>query len=166
MGVQTRRPASGFFCGARSEAGEQDMLDVLENEMLRLVWLEQKRLAQTLAAHRLTVPQFLVLASIWERHSSCQMGELAGDMLQSSATMTGIVDRLVGMQLVYRLATPGDRRVVMIDLTAQGRDLMVQVRADKRERLQRILDHMAEHDRLALLRLIGEYLAASERIDV
>ena len=124
MSAQTHRPAGGFFCGARSDPGNLDMLEVLENEMLRLVWLEQKRLAQTLAAHSLTVPQFLVLASIWERHSGCQMGELAGDMLQSSATMTGIVDRLVSMQLVYRQAVPADRRVVMIDLTPQGRDVL------------------------------------------
>jgi MarR family transcriptional regulator, organic hydroperoxide resistance regulator len=138
-----------------------DVIETFEQVMLRLVWLEQKRWAQILAAHGLTVPQFLVLAAIWERQNGCHMGELAGDMLQSSATMTGIVDRLVRMDLVHRQAVATDRRLVLIDLTERGRTVLVRVQSEKHDRLQQVLDRLPETDQRALIRLLSAYLEAN-----
>ncbi len=153
-----------FLCS--SQAGENqsgDAVNALEHALLRLVWLEQKRLAQTLAPHGLTVSQYLVLASIWQREDGSPMGELAGEMMQSSATMTGIVDRLVRLRLVQRWSGPSDRRVVVIGLTESGRDLMLRVSRDKREQLEQIVLRMPEADRFAFLRLIEAYLDASSQ---
>jgi DNA-binding MarR family transcriptional regulator len=158
---QTRR---GFLCHSQhSQANDNlTLADMLEHAMLRLVWLEQKRWSQILAAHGLTVSQFLVLAAIWERQSGCHMGQLADEMLQSSATMTGIVDRLVRMTLVHRQALANDRRVVVVDLTENGRSLLQRVRDEKIERLQQILDRMPGDDQRSMFRLITLYLDMAE----
>ena len=164
MAVQTgQRARAGFLC--RTQAADDQELEpvvAFEQVMLRLVWLEQKRWGQILASHGLTVSQFLVLAAVWGRQDGCQMGELAGDMLQSSATMTGIVDRLVRMELVHRHAVASDRRLVLIDLTERGRELLGRVRGEKLARLRQILERLPEADRLALVHLISAYLEASE----
>ena len=91
------------------------------------------------------------------------MGELAGEMLQSSATMTGIVDRLVRLRLVQREPRATDRRVVIIGLTDSGRGLMSRVQHDKRARLEQILLRLPQEDRCTFLRLIEEYLEASDQ---
>lgn len=158
MSERTRPRATGWFCGQPEPV---DSVEALEQTMLGLIWLEQKRLAQVLAAHSLTVPQFIVLSSISERQQGCYMGELAGEMLQSSATMTGIVDRLVRMNLVQRQAVLSDRRLVVIDLTEEGRQTLARVRRAQLERLQRILARMAAADQAAFMRLVGLYLTLS-----
>lgn len=156
-----QRTQSGFLCGTRTPSGESALAERLEQALLRLVWLEQKRLAQALAVHGLTVSQFLVLASLWQRQDGCQMGQLAEQMLQSSATMTGIVDRLVRMDFVERQTAPLDRRVVVIDLTERGRDVLSRVQREKLHQLQRVLDGLPESDGVSLVRLIEEYLDQS-----
>lgn len=157
-----QRTRSGFLCRGHVQGNDAlDMVESFEQVMLRLVWLEQKRWAQILGDHGLTVAQFLVLAAIWERQDGCHMGELAGDMLQSSATMTGIVDRLVRMDLVQRQAVAADRRLVLIDLTESGRAVLVRVQGKKRHDVQRIFDRLPETDRIEMVRLIAAYLAAS-----
>jgi DNA-binding MarR family transcriptional regulator len=157
-----RRAHPGFLCGAH-EQEEHGALEVFEADLLRLIWLEQKRLAQTLAAHGLTFSQFLVMASIWERQEGCPMSDLAGQMLQSSATMTGIVDRLVRLQLVRRQSVPADRRVIVVGLTERGRDLIVRVRAEKRADLDRILGLMPAGEGSLFMRLLHNYLDVSVR---
>lgn len=157
-----QRTQSGFLCRGRTqESSALDLIETFEQVMLRLVWLEQKRWAQILGEHGLTVAQFLVLAAIWERQDGCHMGELAGDMLQSSATMTGIVDRLVRMDLVHRQTVASDRRLVLIDLTDSGRTILVHVQGEKRSDVQQILDRLPEADRSELIRLLAAYLEAS-----
>ena len=163
MAVPTEQRTRGaFLCGGGIQMNDtMDVIETFEQVMLRLVWLEQKRWAQILVAHGLTVPQFLVLAAIWERQNGCHMGELAGDMLQSSATMTGIVDRLVRMDLVHRQAVATDRRLVLIDLTERGRTVLVRVQSEKHDRLQQVLDRLPDADQRALIRLLSAYLEAN-----
>ena len=160
MSTIEERVQWGFLCGPAT--ADDDLLADFEQALLQLMWLEQKRLAQGLADYGLTVPQFLVLTSIWQRQEGCPMGELAGVMMQSSATMTGIVDRLVRMELVHRQAVASDRRVVVIDLTTRGRDVLLQVRIEKRRRLQEVFGRLAERDRGELVRLLREYLGNSQ----
>jgi len=133
----------------------------LARAFLRLIWLEHKRFAQTLAAHSLTVPQFYALVMIWQQEAHCPMGSLATAMLQSSGTMTGIVDRLVRMGLVTRQTAAHDRRVVLVELTPRGREVVRHVYDDKVAELHHSLSHLGEEDQQALLRLIRTYLEVS-----
>jgi DNA-binding MarR family transcriptional regulator len=161
MAAQAERGAAGaFLCRSLADNGDVS-LQAFEQALLSLIWLEQKRLAQILAVHGLTVPQFLALTSIWHRQQGCHMGELASDMLQSSATMTGIVDRLVRMELVHRQAVAHDRRLVIIDLTERGRKLLITVGRQKQERLEEILSRLTTEERVTLVRLLRRYLEAS-----
>ena len=88
------------------------------------MWTEQKRFSQLLAAHDLTLPQFLVLAAIRQRGTGCPIGTLADEMFQSYPTMTGIVDRLEIARLVaHERGNDQDRRKVVVTLTPAGREI-------------------------------------------
>ena len=135
----------------------QELRDI-ERLLLRVSWLEQRRFAQDLAEFGLTVPQFLALRAIHHGGKQPTMTALADKTLQRCATMTGIVGRLVKMQLVKRQRDPADRRRVLVELTSPGRELMQKVRLAREKRLRETLAHLPLADARELLRLLALYL--------
>src|SRR3954451_3190659 len=67
--------------------------------------------------------EFDVLAALRRAGAPYQLspGRLLHETLVTSGTMTNRVDRLAGRGLVDRLPDPGDRRGVLVRLTAEGR---------------------------------------------
>jgi DNA-binding MarR family transcriptional regulator len=79
--------------------------------------------------------------------------DLARHLGVGLATISGIVDRLVGQGLVSRTEDHQDRRVRRVELTAAGRDLVARLR-----------DAGVEHLRGLLNRLDDETLTDLERV--
>ena len=75
------------------------------------------------ARHRLEVWEFDVLSALRRAGEPYQLspGTLVAQTLVTSGTMTNRIDRLVTHGLVERLPAPGDRRGVLVRLTADGR---------------------------------------------
>jgi DNA-binding MarR family transcriptional regulator len=140
-----------------------DDYQVIEHALQRLMWTEQKRFAALLDQHHLTLPQFLVLASIHQHGTGCPIGRLADEMFQSYPTMTGIVDRLKSAGLVSRGTDPNDRRKVVISLTKAGRQLLDRAKQARRERMAHALSHLSRQDRREFLRLLTSYLEIFEK---
>lgn len=140
-----------------------DDYQVIEHALQRLMWTEQKRFAALLDQHDLTLPQFLVLASIHQHGTGCPIGMLADEMFQSYPTMTGIVDRLKNAGLVSRGADPNDRRKVVISLTQAGRALLDRAKNARRKRMARALSQLSRQDRREFLRLLTRYLEIFEK---
>jgi DNA-binding MarR family transcriptional regulator len=67
-----------------------------------------------------TLPRFDVLAALHRASAGLTMGELSGVLRVSNGNVTGIVDRLVGDGLVVRVPVEGDRRAMVVRLTAKG----------------------------------------------
>jgi DNA-binding MarR family transcriptional regulator len=77
---------------------------------------------QRLAAYGVTPVQFALLHILWEQDG--QSGAALGERLQlDSATITGMLDRLVHAGFVERRPDPTDRRVNRIFLTMEGHAL-------------------------------------------
>ncbi len=133
-------------------------LSAIERLVLRVGWLEQRRFARDLADFDLTVPQFAVLRTILRVDWQPTMTDLADAMLLRCATITGIIDRLVRMGLVERHRDPKDRRRVLVQLTAEGCQLVDRVRLARMVRVGETLSHLSPEDASELLRLLGVYL--------
>lgn len=67
----------------------------------------------------------LWVVKLLEENSSMRVSDLASRMYLHPATMVGLLDRLEAKGLVKRSRSAKDRRVVHIDLTEQGHDLVV-----------------------------------------
>ena len=132
----------------------------IEQLVLRVGWLEQRRFAQDLSDFGLTVPQFFVLHSVFSRECECTMSALADDAFRRSATMTGIVDRLLKMGLVTRERDAKDRRRVLVQLTPAGREVLAKVRQGRKDRLRDTLGRLSAPDAMELQRLLKLYLEA------
>jgi DNA-binding MarR family transcriptional regulator len=138
-------------------------VEALRQTILRLSWASQRRLAHELDAFGLTVPQYMALRALNINPDGCSMSELAAASLQVSATMTGIIDRLVERGLAARQRDPEDRRALCISLTSQGHELLQQIERQQQARMQRIFGELTPEERQVLLRLISMYLEATLR---
>lgn len=81
-----------------------------------------QRARERLAPHGVSPMQYVVLSMLWERNG--QSGaELTARLRIDSATLTGIIDRLVVAGLVVRARDANDRRIQRVQLTQAGQSL-------------------------------------------
>ncbi|MHB8594784.1 MAG: MarR family winged helix-turn-helix transcriptional regulator [Acidimicrobiales bacterium] len=73
-------------------------------------------------------------------------------------------DRLAGKRLITRRRDAGDRRVVMLDLSAAGRRLVERVTQGRRQEIGRILDAVDPAERANLVRAFTVFGAAAGEV--
>jgi len=86
----------------------------------------------------LTMPQLKIVLLLLFNESR-RMSELASGLGVSLATATGVVDRLVERGIIQRESLPGDRRVVLCQLSIEGRELVSGLWQSARERTRDLL---------------------------
>ena len=84
------------------------------------------------------------------------MRGLAETLDVSQASATGIVDRMEQRGIVERQRADGDRRVVRVALTDEGRRLIAGMAAERREHLTLMLDQLTDEE-------LGAFLLGSPR---
>jgi DNA-binding MarR family transcriptional regulator len=94
---------------------------------ISLMWIASRQFSQKLQHLGLTHPQFAALAALVAHKRACTMSDLTKVTFQDPPTMTGIVDRLAKTKLVQRTRSETDRRVVLVQATPPGIDLVKQV---------------------------------------
>ena len=105
----------------------EERIRAIKNLFHYLMWVATRRFTQLLQPFGLTLAQFFVMAVLVARKQPCTMHDLTNITFQDPPTMTGIVDRLVKMGLVRRARSETDRRVVLVETTPVGLDLLKQV---------------------------------------
>jgi DNA-binding MarR family transcriptional regulator len=119
-----------------------------------LYCLEQHRRAlvsQVLVGHQMSFSQWLALKALWAR-GPCSMTELAKASVIDRTSLTRTVDSLIARGCVARAALPGDRRAVIVEVSAMGADLARRVSLDVQTIDQRMLCSLEadQQQRLAL----------------
>lgn len=71
-------------------------------------------------------------------------------------TVTSVLDALERRRLVRRYPHPANRRSVLVEVTATGREVCADILARRHTLEKQWLAGMAESDRQELLRLLGE----------
>lgn len=119
-------PAGGAPAGGAPAAGEAalagksaDLLRAIRR-IIRAVDVQSKRVTR---AAGLTIPQIVILQTLRERGAISTRG-LAAEISLSAPTVTTVLDRLEGRGLVRRTRKLEDRRVVLTELTPQGRAVL------------------------------------------
>src|ERR1700752_317614 len=68
-----------------------------------------------------TLPRFDLMAQLDRTPNGMTLGELSQRMMVSNGNVTGLVERLVSLNLVERRPAPNDRRAMIVTLTGEGR---------------------------------------------
>ena len=145
--------------------GPENSLDILEMRIIHLMRSLHVRFARDLGRHGLTFPQFMVLLSLKRTDKPCRMGPLAEATMQSAASMTTIVDRLLERGLVERRRDPEDRRSVVVSLTEAGKEVLHRVKADRRHTVKRVLAQLAPEERSRLLEILDKMIRLLEETE-
>jgi len=111
----------------------------------------------------LTLPQFDVLVQLHRRREGMTPGELTRALLVTAGNVTGIVSRLVAMELAERHPVPEDRRAVRVRLTPRGRRLMRRAIPRHRRDVATLLSGISPADLGRLRDLLGHVGRTLER---
>ncbi|HUZ00559.1 MAG TPA: MarR family transcriptional regulator [Thermomicrobiaceae bacterium] len=119
--------------------------------LLRRVFIQLQPGPESLADWwpNLTMQQLRVMRILYG-DGPTRVSVLARRLHVSTPTVTGILDRLVRQGLTYRADDPRDRRVVLNDLTDQGRAVIEQFHPMNAELTQQIIAQLGPVERNAL----------------
>lgn len=112
----------------------------------------------------LTTPQLVVLRAI-EEAGTPTVSEIARAVSLSQATVTNILNRLEGQELLKRERSETDRRRVMVALTKAGTKLLVSAPEPLQERFSvqfQTLQSWEQYQLVASLERIAEMMDAEE----
>ncbi len=131
----------------QSETREIDSL--LRNINKLLVNYTKKQLAK----YNLTLPRFHTLWMI-SKFQPVNMGSLHEEMLVAGSTLTIIVDYLVEKNIVKRYRCKDDRRVVLLEVTEQGEELVQSLLEERQSFLQQALLKLGTEEQKSLINLL------------
>lgn len=116
-----------------------------------------KKTLKIAAEHGLTLSQFMVLEALYSK-GDMTVGEVREKILSSVGTISVIVNNLVKMNYIERLPDERDRRVCILHLTKDGRDVISKV-VPKNEAMiedsMKVLTTEEQEDLLYLLKKMG-----------
>ena len=107
----------------------------------------------------LTYAQAQVLFYV-AQHRGCHMGQVAKTFNVTLPAITQIVDRLVQKRFLTRGSNPADRRVSILELTAEGKALVQELERVQVEALDPVLQRLSARDRNRLIKGLEKFVEA------
>jgi DNA-binding MarR family transcriptional regulator len=128
--------------------------------MFELVLRLKPRLSEAANKRNLTAMQLHVLGFLSDEDPH-PMSWIATLLHCDASNVTGLVDRLVSMELVERTENPKDRRIKMVQLTQKGKHLRTEIMQELTEESQISVDNLLDKKeqtcfRQLIIRLLTE----------
>lgn len=130
--------------------------------VIRATDIHSKQLTKTVG---LTSPQLLLLQAIRASSENSTIGNLAKKISLSQATVTSIIDRLEGRNLVTRQRSKTDKRYVWLYLTEEGKQVLARAPTPLQEHfVQKFgkLDDWEQNMILSSLQRLAKMMDASD----
>lgn len=166
MGTATGAEPASTTDGRRAEGWESTSLEqsIVRSlrRIIRAVGLYSREL---LRRRNLTTSQLATLRQLG-RDGPLPAGRLARGIAVSQATITGVVDRLEERGLVTRSRDPRDRRLVVVDLTETGLQVVSSSPPPLHERFMLRLAEQPPAERREIDRVLGRIVEMMEAEEV
>ena len=111
--------------------------------------------ARKLEAHGVTVAEWVLMRQLLEQEAIAP-SRLAGRMGMTRGAISKLSERLIAKSMLVRAADPEDGRAQTLSLTPAGRALVPELAALADANDDEFFAHLAQKDRAALLRILGE----------
>jgi len=131
-----------------------DFADQLNMIMPVLLKEFVRRNTNELFKGKVTLPQLLVLQFLHE-NPDARMTDAAQFMKVSTAALTGLADRLVKSGYIARSFDSGDRRIIRVNLTPKGRELVRKIKEQRRQMVIDVFGKISEQEREDYLRILN-----------
>ena len=103
-----------------------------------------------------TLPRFDLMAQLQRHPEGLRMGELSKRMMVTGGNITGITDQLEQEKLVVRVASPTDRRVYSVKLTAAGRKAFAKMATVHEAWIDELMSGLSRQDKSKLIALLSQ----------
>ncbi len=107
-------------------------------------------------AFEITLPRFDLLAQLDRAPDGLTMGELSRRLMVTNGNVTGLIDRLVGEELVERQPSLSDRRAQMVRLTPAGKSAFDGMTPAHRNLVADYFDGLKRSELRELFTLLGK----------
>ncbi|WP_297632547.1 MarR family transcriptional regulator [uncultured Clostridium sp.] len=91
-----------------------------------------KKYKPILGRYNLTYTQYITMLVLWE-HKKLSVKEIGDKLYLDSGTLTPVIKKLEGMNLVKKYRSDEDDRIVLVELTEEGVNLKEKVKDIPRE---------------------------------
>lgn len=147
MTSRNAKPATRPPGNLQEELGKQKPFELPEEEaylnLLRTADQLAGEVKSLLQTYGLSEPMYNALRIVGARGASgIPSQSIAHDMVCRSPDMTSLVDRLCKAKLVERTRSKEDRRVVMVSVTSQGKDMLASLKKPTQKLVSSMLNHM------------------------
>lgn len=136
---------------------DEDAVLATENiaHLLRAYILVSERLNDSLSPYGLSLAKYnLLIVLRYADEYRLPMSEIGGRMSVTCANITKLVDGLEQDGFVRRVGRPGDRRVVLAELTDEGRALLERIQPEHYLRVKRMMSGLNAEEHLQLTHLL------------
>ncbi|WP_010584252.1 MarR family winged helix-turn-helix transcriptional regulator [Schlesneria paludicola] len=114
----------------------------------------QNRFGRLFRQYGLTPSQYNVLRILRGEGRPMPCLDVAERMIQVVPAMTGLIDRLEKQELVVRERSVEDRRVIYVEITSKGLELLGEMDKPVNELHQRLMGHLTVSELKELSRLL------------
>ncbi|MFQ4149160.1 MarR family transcriptional regulator [Arthrobacter sp. LAPM80] len=165
------KPARGDFVDRVRHGWARNWpdLDVATVEVMgritRIAALTNQRVERDLAPVAVTRAEFDVLCTLARADSPLRASDVTAATMLSGASTTKNAERLVQRCLVERLPWELDGRVVLLQLTEQGRDLVNREFPHFLERDSQVLEGLSAKEQVQLASLLRKVALRAETVD-
>lgn len=118
---------------------------------------------QESATSGVTPVQFAVLHTLAQQ-SGIDQRTLAGLVSFDTSTIGGVIDRLEARGLLTRSHSADDRRVRLLDLTAEGEELLAELTPSMQHTQARLLEPLSATERRDFMRMMQRVIARHEEL--
>jgi DNA-binding MarR family transcriptional regulator len=126
---------------------------LLAELLTRASWRLRKNERGALEPYGLTFAQARALRLLAQR-GTMRMGDLAENLEIVPRSATTRVDELETAGLAARRADPADRRSILVEISARGRELVARLQAERQAGAESLFAPLGSSDRLELARLL------------
>ncbi|OOE06391.1 MarR family transcriptional regulator [Anoxybacillus kestanbolensis] len=143
---------------------ERTPFTVLVERLEHAFSLAVRKLAADLAKEEigLTKPQFFIL-NLLSKRGKCTVSELADEMFVKPSAITTMIDRLYKSGFVLRDRDEEDRRVVYVQLSEKGKEMLQHARAERRKIIERYLSQLQLEELEQFVYIIEKIAAINEK---
>ena len=102
---------------------------------------------------KITLQQYLTL-DVLTKKGKCMITELSKILGVALSTMTELTGRLVKGRLVEKIRDKKDRRIVRVNLTIKGLEIIQKINMKKQRHIATVLERLTQRDRKALINIL------------
>lgn len=126
-----------------------ELAELLRETVIRLQ-PSSAEISEAWSTAQVTMQQLRVMTILYHEGPT-RVSDLAKRLDVSTPTITGILDRLVRQRLSYRMSDPRDRRVVLNNLTGDGRELVERLLPAHGDHVEEALARLTPDERMNLM---------------